>query len=376
MGNRKSVVGSNRTGALVMIFALTLCGQGSAATRNLEGVWEARRDFGPKIEGTLEVLGLEKDCRAIIAQYNIKCFNQDGRVSFELPGNQRRFDGRLKKDSSLIRGHWIQPPTVNDGAKIASPVSLRAVGKNRWCGVGVPLKDEWTLYLVVSRQPDGSLAAFIRNPDRNIGVFWKVDRLEQDGNRIKLIGKGTANLPAEKAPTPGRQDPERVYGEGVYYLFSARIKAWCGVIANRYESRTCHPGLGSRSKYGFAPPYEYRPPTAEKDGWKIGTLEEVGMVAEPLAELVRKISEPAKSVHDPYVHGFLVARHGKLVAEEYFHGFHRWKPHDTRSASKSVTATLVGAAIQNGAKLEASTRVYDLLYKGVLPKDRTRARKR
>jgi hypothetical protein len=39
------------------------------------------------------------------------------------------------------------------------------------------------------------------------------------------------------------------------------------------------------------------------------------------------------------IHSLLIARHGKLVVEEYFHGYHRDDPHDTRSASKSWTAT-------------------------------------
>jgi CubicO group peptidase (beta-lactamase class C family) len=87
------------------------------------------------------------------------------------------------------------------------------------------------------------------------------------------------------------------------------------------------------------------------------------------------IYPPAKSLHDPYIHGFLLARHGKLILEEYFHGFHREKPHDTRSASKSLTATLVGAAIQNGAPFDASSSVYEVIYGNRLSAD-TDPRKR
>jgi len=44
----------------------------------------------------------------------------------------------------------------------------------------------------------------------------------------------------------------------------------------------------------------------------------------------------------------LVARHGKLVLEEYFHASTATSRTILRSAAKSVTATLLGAAIQAG----------------------------
>ena len=39
----------------------------------------------------------------------------------------------------------------------------------------------------------------------------------------------------------------------------------------------------------------------------------------------------------PEIHALLIARHGRLVLEEYFHGFSRDKLHILRSASKSIT---------------------------------------
>jgi len=57
-------------------------------------------------------------------------------------------------------------------------------------------------------------------------------------------------------------------------------------------------------------------------------------------------------------HGILVARHGKLVVEEYFFGGHAGKPHDTRSASKTLVNIVMGAAMERGIKVSPATSVY------------------
>lgn len=316
---------------------------------SLAGVWAAKREFGPAVRGRLEITRGVSNWRAQISQYDENAVVANDQVSFKLPADQGKFVGRFGSDS-VIRGHWIVWLT-------ASPVILRRKGKDQWRGEVIPFPDEFTLYMVFYRKPDGSLGAFIRNPERNFGLLWTIDRVQQDGNHIKLVGKFR-----------GRGE-ESVLGEGNYYPDDNRISMYFPARAATFDfvpaSDDPTPGFYARGKN--APPYEYRPPVADDDGWKVGTLEEVGMVSEPLAELVRTISETPTSVHDVDIHGILVARHGKLVAEEYFHGFHRFKPHETRSASKSVAAILVGAAIQAGAKLTPSTRVYDLLYKGAAP---------
>lgn len=91
------------------------------------------------------------------------------------------------------------------------------------------------------------------------------------------------------------------------------------------------------------------------------------MTIGPIAELVGILSATPTSLRDPDIHGLLIARHGKLVVEEYFHGFHRAKPHDTRSAAKVLATTMVGAAILARTGLELTTPVYDLLYHGQPP---------
>ena len=47
--------------------------------------------------------------------------------------------------------------------------------------------------------------------------------------------------------------------------------------------------------------------------------------------------------------------------EEYFHGFHRNKAHDTRSASKSLAAVLAGAVIHSGSSLTVKSPVFETI---------------
>src|SRR5262249_7452201 len=56
----------------------------------------------------------------------------------------------------------------------------------------------------------------------------------------------------------------------------------------------------------------------------------------------------------------LISRRGKLVLEEYFRGFGRERPHDMRSAGKTIAPMLVGLARDHGAKVGPGTPVYSL----------------
>ena len=79
------------------------------------------------------------------------------------------------------------------------------------------------------------------------------------------------------------------------------------------------------------------------------------------------IDTPIDSVHAQDIHSVLIARHGKLVLEEYFHGQDGNQLHDTRSAAKSLISVMVGAAMQDGAKLSPATPVYSMMNGGTFP---------
>jgi len=70
---------------------------------------------------------------------------------------------------------------------------------------------------------------------------------------------------------------------------------------------------------------------------------------------------PMDSLNTLQIHSLLIARHGKLVLEEYFHGSDRHQPHNLRSASKSMVATLIGAVMQAGVPLRLDTPVYQTM---------------
>jgi CubicO group peptidase (beta-lactamase class C family) len=108
-----------------------------------------------------------------------------------------------------------------------------------------------------------------------------------------------------------------------------------------------------------APAAPARPPAAGEwseqapalldDGWATATPSAAGLDAAIISDLIEAVGEDDLE----FTHSILVARAGRLVVEEYFYGFDRRTRHDMRSASKSVTSTLVGLAIQEG-RIEGS----------------------
>lgn len=102
-----------------------------------------------------------------------------------------------------------------------------------------------------------------------------------------------------------------------------------------------------------APPAIFVQPPAQNDGWPVSSLEAEGMDPAPVAALERQIDAGVFVAPDAIV----IARHGKLVYESYRNGFDRDELHDLRSATKSITSLLVGAAIDRGLVLGVNERV-------------------
>jgi CubicO group peptidase (beta-lactamase class C family) len=318
-------------------------------TKDLVGLWRAKRHFGPEVKGTLTIERDGAGFRAEIQGRSSPVRLDHDRLSFELADGEGSFRGRLTNDR--IVGHWIQLRGVTlGGYAYASPVTLEARSPGRWRGVVTPLDDELTFYLLIKLNDDGTLGAFLRNPERNVGHFMNVEHVAFDGRAVKLLGRRSKGA------------PETTLSEGVYDAdigtFSVPLRG--GIYDFSRASLSDEAGFYPRGK---APaPYVYRRPSAEDDGWPVGTLEEVGISRDAVSRFIQMlIDTPIDSIHASDIHGALIARHGKLVLEEYFHGFHRDEPHDTRSAAKSLTSILTGAAILRGEPIGPSTPVYEAM---------------
>lgn len=329
------------------------------SAHELAGLWQARRRFGPDIRGPLVIFQHAGRWQAEIAGRQAPATVAGDTVTLQLPQDQGAFRGKLTSQRGHIVGHWIQPATAANGTRYATPVTLVGNGRDLWRGDVQPLAEELTCYLVLKPREDGSVGAFLRNPERNFGIFLGLDRLERQGSSVKLLGKKRSAAQGASVVAAG------VYHDDVLSIWMPdqggtfdfqRVKAG---QANDFYPRG-HPTV----------PYHYTPPPPGPEGWPTASLEDVGIARDGIERFVQRIIDtPIDSIHAPETHGVLIARHGKLVLEEYFHGEHRDKLHDTRSAAKSLTATLVGAAIRAGAPLDTSTPVYRVMNGGTFPAD-------
>jgi CubicO group peptidase (beta-lactamase class C family) len=107
--------------------------------------------------------------------------------------------------------------------------------------------------------------------------------------------------------------------------------------------------------------YTYRTPEADGDGWRVARAQDVGIDEAAVAAIVQKIADtdPVPRMA-PLIQSLLVARHGRLVLDEYFFGFDAERLHDLRSGSKTFTSAMAGAAMDHGAHFDMSTPIYAL----------------
>ena len=339
MSRRARVIAAS---LLAGLFASTAIPQENRSAA-LVGIWEAVRTFAAEIHGTLLLVERQGRLVADIAGFVVPVLVRDGHYSFELPDKKGSFRGQRKGEE--IHGFWMQPPTATSQTIYASPVTLRK-DDGSWQGEVKPFVDRFSYYLPVTRAADGTLATYLRNPERNDGVFNPVKSVAVDGDKLRFNGTRR-----------GSKDPVTIFearwADGQIVDFPGRAGVYefhriDADVANAFHPRGNPPAA-----------YRYEKPLQRNDGWKTAAVEEVGIDRAAIEGVVRKIIEtPMSALGSSQVHSLLIARHGKLVVEEYFHGFHRDQPHEMRSASKSFTSLLVGAAMQAGVDISPDTPVY------------------
>jgi len=111
----------------------------------------------------------------------------------------------------------------------------------------------------------------------------------------------------------------------------------------------------------------YQQPSQVGDGWPTASLEEAGLDQRQLTLMMEILQQNPGHL----VHGIVIAVDGALAFEEYFSGrthptygevpvqFTRDRKHCLSSVTKSVTATLLGIAIDRGFISSVDAKVFD-----------------
>lgn len=90
------------------------------------------------------------------------------------------------------------------------------------------------------------------------------------------------------------------------------------------------------------------------DDWRTAPAQTMGMDVTLLAQMRDYITN-----HLPGLQSLLIVRHGYLVFEEYYQGFHQNSYNSISSATKSVVSALVGVALTQGLLSSLDQRMLD-----------------
>lgn len=336
---------------LLPIFAATLLHGGANPARRercpeaLAGIWGGEAALGPHVRGRLVVARTGGSWHASIGAAGATVATTGKRITVDLADSQGQFRGRIVDAGKTIVGQWVQAPLDHVwGPAYATPVVLRSFGPNMWSGDIRPLDDAEAIDLRIAHDSAGSFTALVRNPERNLGRYLGRMRVFCRDRSIALVRDAGDTVWAVLQP---RQD--------VLSLYLPTERATFDLTKRK-----------GRDAPGFFPrltaEYRYEQPLARPDGWRVASLGSVGIDSAKLHDWIASIVAKADTTLDaPFPQGILVARHGKLALEEYFHGYDADRVHDIRSAGKSITATLFGIARRMNPRLSIRTRVVDFL---------------
>ena len=321
----------------------TSAGANQSSPDALIGLWGVEQVLAPTVGGELTIDGRGAQWRASIAGLDAPVEHKQNAVGFSLPGKQGEFRGRpLGREQRIIIGQWIQPgSTYPYNQRYATPVELSEIQPNVWRGSLVPLEPRVAFYVSIQRGPDGALTAFIRNPEANL-FRRRSYTVKREGKSVVFSRQG--------------DEFQGTYDEKTATLTLPLLDGRPAMQLTRRE-RDGAPGFYARA---VPSGYTYAKPITTGDGWQTASLENVGIDLHPITAMIEKIMASDRSSDTLNIHSFLIARHGKLVLEEYFYGFSQDRPHDMRSASKTFAPVLVGIARQGGAKIGPETPIYSL----------------
>lgn len=125
---------------------------------------------------------------------------------------------------------------------------------------------------------------------------------------------------------------------------------------------------------GLAHRYHYRAPPTRDDGIAVADAAQPGSASALSPATLERAVQGVLDGSWPDVHSVLVHHRGRLVLEEYFYGYHAERPHQMRSATKSVVGALAGiASLREGAPQPGSAVLRRLPYEQLANPDPRKA---
>ena len=233
-----------------------------------------------------------------------------------------RLEGFLQQGSSLVRIALSKMPSGD---------------ARSWAVDWTPLvvqDDELPFDLYIEEDGEGGIGGYFFFRDQRLPGLWGYG-LTCDGDSIAVGEKAlglefTGTFPE----TSGQLVMDVVGPAGTASMTFVRMSPdQLPPIPDAPVAPARQPAAGEWSEHA---------PVLLDDGWVTATPSSAGLDAAVTGDLIESVAADDLE----YTHSILVARAGQLVVEEYFYGFDRQTRHDMRSASKSVTSTLVGLAIQ------------------------------
>lgn len=324
----------------------------SQSSDALLGIWAGGEiTAAPVLHGALLITRTGADWRATIGSTSTTFRPNGDSIRFTLADSLGIFRGVIDKGAATIDGWWIQPTSTQFGNPMATTLTLRRTGPDSWRGEVTPVEEKYTLYLVVSRTATGSLLAAFRNPELNQRGGASQFSVRRAGDTVFFSARPDTTRPeiSHRAVLDSGARHLTIYWPPLGHTL---------VLTPRREDQaiTLFPRLPRGQRYS------YSTPIAANDGWRVAPARTVGFDEEKLRTLIQRVADtlPTPS-RAPFIHSLLVARHGKLVLEEYFAGYDRDAVHDTRSAGKTFASVMMGAAMLQHYPIAPDTPIARLL---------------
>ncbi len=323
---------------------------------NWEGLWVAERSFGPRLQGPLTLHRSKANWVARMQGETIavdRTQEDDGSVDWSFAFfDHGRFVGHQASVEAAIAGHWLQAPGMIDNYPFATPVRLDPVSSDAFAGEIAPYPQQVSLNIPLVADGTASepgttrYRTFLRNPQRNLGVFFRIESATATGDEIRFANGDGEVLAVGRSIESGER-------------FTLLFPRFGETLDFTRRSRQNAPGFYARRS--AETPAALLQPVEIADGWRTAAPGKTGLDERPLVKLVGSIAsfEPT-GLRQPYIHGLLIAHRGKLVVEEYFHGYQREMTHDSRSAGKTITSALLGIALHQGSLASLDESVYPL----------------